>query len=83
MFGISDHGQARRRPAPFTTRPELEGRARSPASQPDQRHPPGRWLHGYAELELLEAIVWNDDDLTYGSIISVYTGPDETIGTDR
>ena len=29
--------------------------------------------------ELLEAIVYNDDNLTYGSIISVYTGPDETI----
>ena len=31
------------------------------------------------DLEFLEAIVWNDDNLTYGSIISVYTGPDETI----
>lgn len=31
------------------------------------------------DLELIEAIVWNDDNLTYGSIISVYTGPDETI----
>ena len=31
------------------------------------------------DLELLEAIVWNDDNLTYGSIISVYTGPDQTI----
>ncbi|WP_256327034.1 hypothetical protein, partial [Roseicitreum antarcticum] len=31
------------------------------------------------DLELLEAIVWNDDNLTYGSIISVYTGPEETI----
>lgn len=29
--------------------------------------------------ELLEAIVCNDNNLTYGSIISVYTGPDETI----
>lgn len=29
--------------------------------------------------ELLEAIVYNDDNLTYGSIISVYTGPDDTI----
>ncbi|MDP1667443.1 hypothetical protein [Phaeovulum sp.] len=29
--------------------------------------------------ELLEAIVCNDDNLSYGSIISVYTGPDETI----
>ena len=31
------------------------------------------------DLELLEAIVWNDDNLSYGSIISVHTGPDETI----
>ena len=31
------------------------------------------------DLELLEAIVWNDDNLTYGSIISVHTGPDEAI----
>lgn len=29
--------------------------------------------------ELLEAIVYNDDNLSQGSIISVYTGPDETI----
>jgi hypothetical protein len=29
--------------------------------------------------ELLEAIVYNDDNLTYGSIISLYTGPDDTI----
>jgi hypothetical protein len=29
--------------------------------------------------ELLEAIVYNDDNLTYGSIITVYTGPDDTI----
>mgnify|MGYP001627960444 CR=1 FL=1 len=29
--------------------------------------------------ELLEAIVYNDDNLTYGAIISVYTGPDEAI----
>jgi len=28
--------------------------------------------------ELLEAIVYNDDNLTYGAIISVYTGSDET-----
>lgn len=27
--------------------------------------------------ELLQAIVSNDDNLSYGSIISVYTGPDE------
>lgn len=30
-------------------------------------------------IELLEAIVWNADNLTYGNIISVYTGPDEAI----
>ncbi|PTE20690.1 hypothetical protein C5F48_16070 [Cereibacter changlensis JA139] len=29
--------------------------------------------------ELLEAIVYNDDNLTYGAIISVYTGAEETI----
>ena len=29
--------------------------------------------------ELLEAIVYNDDNLSYGAIISVYTGRDETI----
>ena len=29
--------------------------------------------------ELLEAIVYNDDNLSYGSIISVYTGPQDTI----
>ena len=29
--------------------------------------------------ELLEAIVYNDDNLSYGSIISVNTGPDDTI----
>ena len=29
--------------------------------------------------ELLEAIVYNDDNLTYGAIISVYTGQDETV----
>ena len=29
--------------------------------------------------QLLEAIVYNDDNLSYGSIISVYTGPDDTI----
>ena len=29
--------------------------------------------------ELLEAIVYNDDNLSYGAIISVYTGPDDTI----
>ena len=31
------------------------------------------------DLELLEAIVWNDDNLSYGSIITVSTGPDECI----
>jgi hypothetical protein len=31
------------------------------------------------DVELLEAIVSNDDNLTYGAIISVYIGPDETI----
>ncbi len=30
------------------------------------------------DLELLESIVWNDNNLTYGSIITVYTGPEET-----
>lgn len=29
--------------------------------------------------ELLEAIVWNDDNLSYGAIITVYTGQDDTI----
>ena len=29
--------------------------------------------------ELLKAIVYNDDNLIYGSIISVYTGSDDTI----
>ena len=29
--------------------------------------------------ELLEAIVHNDDNLAYGAIISVHTGPDETV----
>ena len=29
--------------------------------------------------ELLEAIVCNDDNLSYGAIISVYTGSDENI----
>jgi hypothetical protein len=28
-------------------------------------------------VELLEAIVSNDDNLSYGAIIRVYTGPDE------
>jgi hypothetical protein len=31
------------------------------------------------DQELLEAIVYNDDNLTYGNILSVYTGTDETI----
>ncbi|CDX25011.1 conserved hypothetical protein [Mesorhizobium plurifarium] len=29
------------------------------------------------DAELLQAIVNNDDNLSYGNIISVYTGPDE------
>jgi len=29
--------------------------------------------------ELLEAIIHNEDNLTYGNIISVYVGPDETV----
>ena len=29
--------------------------------------------------ELLEAIAWNDDNLTCGSIVTVHTGPDEAI----
>jgi hypothetical protein len=31
------------------------------------------------DVELLEAIVSNDDNMTYGAIISVYTGSDEAI----
>ena len=31
------------------------------------------------DQELLEAIVCNDDNLTYGNIVSVYTGTDEAI----
>lgn len=31
------------------------------------------------DTELLEAIIYNDDNLTYGNIISVYVGPDETV----
>lgn len=31
------------------------------------------------DQDLLEAIVHNDDNLTYGNIISVYTGTDEAI----
>ena len=30
------------------------------------------------DVELLDAIVSNDDNLTYGAIITVYTGPGET-----
>ena len=33
------------------------------------------------EPELLQAIVSNDDNLSYGSIISVYTGADEAIAS--
>jgi len=31
------------------------------------------------DVELLEAIISNDDNLTYGNIVSVYLGPDKTI----
>jgi len=31
------------------------------------------------DVELLEAIISNDDNLTYGNIISLYLGPDKTI----
>lgn len=31
------------------------------------------------DVELLEAIVSNEDNLTYGAIISVYVGSDESI----
>jgi hypothetical protein len=31
------------------------------------------------DVALLEAIIANDDNLTYGNIVSVYLGPDETI----
>lgn len=31
------------------------------------------------DVQLLAAIVWNDDNLTYGTIISVYTGPDQAL----
>ena len=31
------------------------------------------------DAELLEAIISNDDNLTYGNIVSIYVGPDETI----
>jgi hypothetical protein len=31
--------------------------------------------------ELLQAIISNDDNLSYGSIISVHTGPDEAIAS--
>ncbi len=30
------------------------------------------------DLEMIEAIVSNDDNLTYGSIVGVCTGPDES-----
>ena len=33
------------------------------------------------DQELLEAIVYNDDNMTYGNIISVYFGTDEPIAT--
>lgn len=31
------------------------------------------------DAELLQAIVSNDDNLSYGGIVSVYTGPDDAI----
>ena len=31
------------------------------------------------DAELLEAIIYNDDNLTYGNIVSIYVGPDEKI----
>lgn len=31
------------------------------------------------DVELLEAIISNDDNLTYGNIVSVYDGADETV----
>ena len=31
------------------------------------------------DAELLEAIISNHDNLTYGNIVSIYVGPDETI----
>ncbi|MBS3980027.1 MAG: hypothetical protein KGZ77_09600 [Rhodobacteraceae bacterium] len=31
------------------------------------------------DQELLEAIIYNDDNLTYGNIVSVYTGTAEVI----
>ena len=31
------------------------------------------------DVELLEAIISNDDNLTHGNIVSVYAGADETV----
>ncbi len=31
------------------------------------------------DAELLEATIYNDDNLTYGNIVSVYVGADETV----
>lgn len=33
------------------------------------------------DIELLEAIISNDDNLTYGNIINVYVSPDEALTT--
>lgn len=33
------------------------------------------------DVELLEAILSNDENLTYGNIVSVHLGPDKTIPT--
>ena len=37
------------------------------------------------DVDLLEAIIANDDNLAYGDIVTVWTGPDEAISalTDR
>tara|TARA_R110002051_G_scaffold120827_1_gene194009 strand:+ start:3512 stop:3742 length:231 start_codon:yes stop_codon:yes gene_type:complete len=31
------------------------------------------------DAELLKAIIYNDDNLTFGNIVSVYVGSDETV----
>jgi hypothetical protein len=31
------------------------------------------------DLEMLETIIWNDDNISYGAIVSVNTGDDEPI----
>lgn len=54
------------------------------ARQPDGDSHRVRTIKFVAEIleedpELLQAIVSNDDNLSYGSIISVYTGDDESV----